>query len=89
MSKRPKAYESAKYEPADIGAVRAVYNGEAEPHQQRRAMEWIMNNACEIKELSYRPDGEGGFGDTAFAEGRRFVGIQIAKLVSMPRKTEK
>lgn len=82
MNKRPKAIAPADYEIADIGALQAVYHGEAEPHQQKRAIEWILNNACLMREVSYRPEGDGGYGDTAFAEGRRFVGLQISKLIT-------
>lgn len=86
MNKRPRAIAPAKYEPADVGAIQAVYAGKAEPHQQQRALEWIMENACGIKEISYRSPDEGGYADTAFAEGRRFVGQQIAKLITTPAK---
>ncbi|MFK7944565.1 MAG: hypothetical protein AB8B85_16850 [Paracoccaceae bacterium] len=86
MSKRPRAFAPAKYETADINAVQALYRGNAEPQQQQRAIEWILTHACQIKEVSYRPDGDGGYGDTAFAEGRRFVGLQIMKMVTAPAK---
>ena len=66
-----------EYEPADIGAIQAVARGTAEPHQQMRALRWIVEAACGTYDLSFRPESDR---DTAFAEGRRFVGLQIVKL---------
>ena len=84
------AWEPAKYELGDITAVQAVANGEADAHQQKRALDWIIKQVCWTYELSYRPESER---DTAFAEGRRFVGLQIVKALhmntSVMKRTEK
>lgn len=45
-------------------------------------MKWILDGACNLYDLSYRP-GPGGERDTAFAEGRRFVGQQVLKLAKI------
>lgn len=75
-----KAHSPAAYEKLDIYAVRACIAGEATPDQQRRAIDWIINRAANLYDMSYREDGEGGVTATAFHEGRRFVGNQIVKL---------
>lgn len=64
------------YELADVNALRGLANGTASPEQQQRALKWIIENACATYELSYRPTSDR---DTSFAEGRRFVGLQIVK----------
>jgi hypothetical protein len=77
---RDKAYAPAPYEIADIVAIKALANGTAMEHQQKRAMDWIIRAACATYDLSYRPESDR---DTAFAEGRRFVGLQIVKALHL------
>ena len=70
------------YEPADAGALQALQRGNATAEQQKRAVAWIINGACATYDLSYRP-GEEGRRDTDFAEGRRFVGLQLVKMLKL------
>lgn len=58
-------------------AIQALIKGEASPHQQRSAMNWLINQACGTYNLSF---SELGDRETCFAEGRRFVGANIVKL---------
>ena len=58
-------------------AIQALIQGTAEPHQQRSAMNWIINQACGTYNTSFSELGDSA---TAFAEGRRFVGTNIVKL---------
>ena len=83
MKPRDKAWLPADYVPAQIEAMKAVYRGEADAFQQRQVLDWIINSAAGAYELSFRSDADGGERETAFAEGRRFVGMQIVKLVNM------
>ena len=71
------------YDPADAAAVQAVAEGRANELQQRRAITWIIEAAADLYGMSYRPGGQDGERDTAFAEGRRFVGNQIVKLTKI------
>jgi hypothetical protein len=73
----------ADYTAGDVEAIKALASGTANADQQKRAIHWIINTAAGAYELSYRSDGEGGERETAFAEGRRFVGLQLVKLVNM------
>lgn len=79
----PKAHS---YEPPDwteesVYAIRAVYAGTANADQQKTAMRWIeyVAGVGEFADLSFRPGGQGGDRETTFAEGKRFVGLQILK----------
>jgi hypothetical protein len=74
------------YEPRDYGAIQALARGDATPDQQRHALAWIVELAAGTYDLSYRPDSTH---DTAFAEGRRFVGLQLVKLLNIRPATAK
>ena len=81
---RDPAWLPAKYETRDIECIKAVAKGEGGPEEQMRAIKWIIDIAAGDGELSFRSDGDGGDRETAFAEGRRFVALQIKKLRDMP-----
>jgi len=73
----------ADYEPADIGAMKALAAGTARPDQQQRVLDWIINKACQTFEPSFRPGGHEGDRLTSFAEGKRYVGNQIIKMTKI------
>lgn len=77
----PHPWQPADYDEFDVGSVRAWFNGNADERQQLRARDWVLFKLCGISDLSFRPDSER---DTAFAEGKRFVGLQIVKLSKLP-----
>ncbi len=85
MKKKPVLpWEPAKYDaPGVTGAIKALNAGNANEGQQKLALMWILNDVCGIRDLSFRP-GVDGERDTAFAEGKRFVGLQIAKQFNLP-----
>lgn len=72
--KQPPVFQTASWTPADVSAVQALANGIADAEQQKRALNWIIYKACHFDDLSYRPESER---DTAFAEGSRFVALQV------------
>lgn len=82
MAKPRDAWLPPKYEIADAYAVQAVERGQADEGMQKRALDWIIQMAAGTYEVSYRA-GADGDRETAFAEGRRFVGIQIVKLLRL------
>ena len=84
MKKRDPAWLPARYDVTDIYALQAVFHGTADAAQQRRALDWIINTAAETYELSFRSDDAGGDRESAFAEGKRHVGMQIVKMINMP-----
>ena len=59
----------------DIGAIKAL----ARDPKHKRALTYIVEILGAVYDQSYRPDSDR---DTAFIEGRRFVGLQIIKLMN-------
>ena len=74
------AWMPAGYALADATAVQALSKGIANAEQQIRALRWIVEAVAGTYDLSYRPGADEGRRDTDFAEGRRFVGLQIVKM---------
>ena len=72
----------APYTKYDVYAMKALQSGTANPEQQQRALAWIINKAAKTYDLSYRPGGQDGDRDTAFASGMQHVGQQIVKLIN-------
>lgn len=69
---------------AQLGALRAMARGEASERQQKMALDTILNVYCRTHDLSFRPDDAGGERATAFAEGKRFVGLMILRALKQP-----
>jgi hypothetical protein len=67
---------------ADVAAIKMVWAGEATPEQQKRAIEAIIGRIACADELSFRADDHGGTRETDFSEGKRFVGLQLRKLIT-------
>lgn len=60
-------------------AVKALAAGTANEGQQRVAWDFIMR-LTGIRDLEFRPDERASI----FASGKRFVGLQLVKPVSLP-----
>lgn len=75
------ALQPVEWTNADANAAQAMERGDATAEQQRRFMAWLLHSAAGLNEVSYRPGGLEGDRDTAFAEGRRFVALQVRKLL--------
>jgi hypothetical protein len=92
MSKKPahQPWMPAPYDPdgADTMAIKALATGTANEGQQRRALKWIIEAACGTYDLSFRP-GPDGERETAFAEGKRHIGLQLVKHINGPMPTTK
>jgi hypothetical protein len=73
-----EAHAPAPYDKDIVMAIRAVIAGKANEGQQQAAMDWIIQHASNYYDLSYRKNDSHA---TAFAEGRRFVGAQIVKML--------
>lgn len=67
------------WEKPDAAAFQALARGDCSPDQQRRALKFLIENLCGTYDLSFRPDDRA----TVFAEGRRFVGLQVVKLLNI------
>ena len=75
-----KPYLPAHCEPADVSAIQALERGGANEEQQKRALAWIVNIVCATYDQSYRPSSPR---DTDFAEGKRWVGNTIVKMLKL------
>lgn len=73
-----EAHTPAQYDKAVLMAIRACIAGNANDGQQKLAMDWIINAASNLYDMSYRKSDPTA---TAFHEGRRFVGSQIVKML--------
>ena len=69
--------------PSEIAAVRAVAEGGADEHQQRMAFAFICARLCGADKISFWPGGDDGRRATDFAEGRRWVAIQLRRIVAL------
>lgn len=64
------------YDESIVYAFRALFDGVANEGQQKRALEWLLFNACHIGQPSFSDTDR----QTAFLEGERHVGLQVAKM---------
>lgn len=76
----PKPTESYRFTLAEASAVQAMVRGEASADQQLRVLDLVINKLARTYDLSYRPDSDR---DTAFAEGGRFVGLQLVTMTKV------
>jgi len=76
---RRSADYPADWEIADAGALQALVRGEASPAQQQRAINWIIYSASETYQNTFRTDPM----ESAYAAGKRGVGLQIVKLITL------
>jgi hypothetical protein len=79
----PAPYDPVKFTKSQASAIQAVAAGIADDRQQRRALDCILTSVCDLNGLSYRPDEAGGERATAFAEGKRFVALQLCKALKL------
>ena len=79
MTKIPP-YFMVTWDDADATAMQALQRGEATPDQQKRALDWIINRGAMTYDVTFHPEGDR---QSAFAEGRRFVGLQVIKLLKI------
>ena len=70
----------AEYDPGDVSAMQFLERGAANDAQQRRALNWILINVCEVYDQSYVPNDTH---ETAFREGKRYCGNQIIKMLKL------
>lgn len=75
-----KPWDSLKLEShrAAVAALKSLALGTADEDQQIRALKFIIDEICLTYDMSYRPDSER---DTAFAEGKRYVGNAILRAI--------
>lgn len=79
LNGQPPAQLPAEWTEADVAAIQALQRGDATAHQQLLALTWIIEKAANTYDLEYRTDPR----DHAFCSGRRFVGLQVVKMLKL------
>ena len=74
-------WKPAKYGLEIATAFQALMRGDCPAHLQQKAIKFILFDLCGVRDLSFRPGAVEGERETSFAEGKRFVGLQIGKLL--------
>lgn len=74
---------SAPYTRADVYAWKALAAGTANEAQQQRAVAWLIA-AAGTYDVAWFPGADDAARATDFANGKRFVGQQVVKLINMP-----
>lgn len=75
-------HRPAEYDEAVIMAVRAFSEGKANDGQQATVWNWLLHAVCQVEGMSYRAGGIEGQRATDFAEGKRYVGNQLRKMLN-------
>ena len=65
-----------------VKSLQALSSGEATEHQQKKALQWIINDASGAYSPAFH-SGADGERNTTFALGRAFVGQQIIGLLKI------
>jgi hypothetical protein len=73
-------YFDAPWEVADASAFQALQRGDASPEQQKRSLDWLIRIGAATYNATFFPGQQDA---SAFAEGRRFVGLEVVKLLSV------
>lgn len=79
----PMPWQVVGLDDADIMALQALEKGHANSGQQQRALDVIKTKICRMQRMSFFPGGDDGRRATDFAEGKRFVGSQIDRILKM------
>jgi hypothetical protein len=78
-----RPWQMPRIEDADIFALQAVATGTANDAQQQRAFEYVVCALCDTDRMTFWPGGEDGKRATDFAEGKRWVGLQLRRIEKM------
>ena len=72
-------HSPAFYDLDILHAVQAFMSGKANEGQQATVRDWLLHHVCRVDDMSYR---HGDAEATAFAEGKRYVGNSIRKMLN-------
>lgn len=75
-----KAWTPCPYSEKEVRCIQALNRGDATPEQQRNALKFIIEIVAGTYDMSFRPESER---DTCFAEGRRYTGLTLVKLLKI------
>ena len=66
------------FKKAHAALTQRFFRGELDKEGQQQFARFLVEDLCDTYDLSYRPDSDR---NTAFAEGKRFVGMMLRKLL--------
>jgi hypothetical protein len=72
----------------EVAAIKAVAQGNASPDQQKRAMRTIIEKLADTYQETFCP-GEDGERNSAYAQGKRRVGLMLVTYINAPLKNFK
>jgi hypothetical protein len=78
-----RPWQIPRIDDAGIFALQAVASGTANSAQQQQAYEYVVRTLCETDRMTFWPGGEDGKRATDFAEGKRWVGLQLRRIEKM------
>ncbi len=78
-----KPWKQPAWERADISAIKALENGNANPEQQQRFLKCLIESICDTYGQTYVPESAR---DTDFAQGRRWVGLALINMLKVRNK---
>ncbi len=81
MNSKSVAFMTPVLDVEEHAALKALSRGEATPGQQQMALYVVVNKFSRANETLYIP---GSFDETAFLEGRGFVGQRILMYLKKP-----
>lgn len=79
MDIRLHAHYPVGMEVFDVECIKALARGDASEHQQKHALDYMINIVCGTYDMSFRAGYEGAQKEQDFAEGRRFCGNTLVK----------
>lgn len=82
-NKKPLSVQTPVVTEEERQAIKSLWHGNATEYQQRLALKVIVNKLARADDLLYVPNS---FDETAFLQGRGFVGTQIMKILKQPLK---
>lgn len=79
---------NAPYQPVSLTqeiawAIKGVATGTADAGQQSIFMKWLVWDCAKTYEMSFRAEGPHPQKDQDFAEGKRFVGNSLIRVINM------
>jgi hypothetical protein len=80
---KQQPWHPAPYDDDVVRSIQSLATGTANENQQKTAIKWIVEQAAGTYDATYFADSEA---NTAFAEGKRHVGLQVVKLTKLVLK---
>lgn len=79
--KLPNPTDPATFDEVIVYGLHGLADGNASAQQQKKVLEWIINQASRANGVHYFPDHQR---NTDYALGRAFVGQQIIGILKIP-----